>query len=1107
MAKVQTTTQSTILYFREKMEKVIHQFKNAINKDELFKIGTFNLNGNMTYKEKRDLLVKDMESKKIKICCFQETYHDGDTFDYEKGKLIFVERDENLEPHKRYGLGFYISNELSENYWGYKYISNRIAVANFKLSNHEGKMTTLKVINIYAPTTRFTELFEEETMAFTQQLDEVIIQSKIGTDFLIIAGDFNAKFGQKEEGENFIGPFGKGTRNGNGVTLANILNKNNFYITNTHFQHRYTHRTTWISNFSNHKYKNQIDYICVNNILKKLLTNAQSYNNTRFISDHKLLICEINLKGIYKRRRIKNKFHNPRFNFESLKEDVILNQIYQNRLRDELTTISNTNVKDVNIDDTYNSMMMKISKVSNELIPKEENSININEFCVKNPHLNIIRNSNNNLRNQLHNNTLNTERKRMIRGQMRRNSTVIRRIIKNIKRKKYDEIVKEINNAKSSQKLFMYQKMLSKGSKYQKFKLYDSDNNLQENHIPLLKISEEFYQNFYNNPEIQEVNGAFVGEARSLTNPITMQEIKEAIKIQNNRRACGMDGIYIEQMKEASEIVSPTLMKLYNGIFEKHETINAINEGILIPLNKPSKPKKISNSRPITLLNISRKILSSIVLKRIKPILDNYVRVEQCGFRSGRCAGEIIWQYRWLEACCERNDRSYRIMGIDMSKAFDSINRSKLLNVLEEILYESEYRIIRYLITNTTLKARINGNYGNTFYTRIGVPQGDALSPALFIIYLEAIMRKFNLTIPRPMGDLNNIYLESAYADDVDYIDQNPFNIDMIYNLLPETLKEFNLNINVQKTEFTNIERDNRQIKTKKLGSLLGEMKEVEYRIKNANSSFMQLYNIWTSNIINTEVKMKIYNAIVLSKLTYNCGSIGLSAIQLGKMDTINRKHLKIINKIFWPNIISKENLYAITHTKPIHQIVQLRRWNMLYRSLNQPIHFPAHKIMQLYCYIPKTQPERKFNIATIFNKELKLINRQLVFIDDLQWLKTKSENIEQWNQMVGQIIIGSIHKENERKTREIQRRELKRLHEQLEQQNQNQIQVQQNVNINNNVNNNNNNRGNEQDNDDNTEEIRRKAKRIRQTENDRKRKSINEEATEEIQKRKKNKL
>ena len=75
----------------------------------------------------------------------------------------------------------------------------------------------------------------------------------------------------------------------------------------------------------------------------------------------------------------------------------------------------------------------------------------------------------------------------------------------------------------------------------------------------------------------------------------------------------------------------------------------------------------------------------------------------------------MLFGYRWLAAKTQRFQKSFRVLGIDMSRAFDNIRRDKLLTVLEIFVNESELRIIRMLLADTTLKPRLKRGKGPTF--------------------------------------------------------------------------------------------------------------------------------------------------------------------------------------------------------------------------------------------------------------------------------------------------------------------------------------------------------------------------------------------------------
>ena len=148
------------------------------------------------------------------------------------------------------------------------------------------------------------------------------------------------------------------------------------------------------------------------------------------------------------------------------------------------------------------------------------------------------------------------------------------------------------------------------------------------------------------------------------------------------------------------------------------------------------------------------------------PKVNEYVSAYQHAYRSKRSTTESIWTTQWLYAMSERYEERIHIMGIDLSKAFDCLDREKLMRILEDIvLTEDELRMITFLLAETKLQVKLGQDKGEIFDTTIGTPQGDALSPVLFLVYLEHIMRshetKHNLMLQREI-----IF---AYADDVNF--------------------------------------------------------------------------------------------------------------------------------------------------------------------------------------------------------------------------------------------------------------------------------------------------------------------------------------------------
>ena len=84
---------------------------------------------------------------------------------------------------------------------------------------------------------------------------------------------------------------------------------------------------------------------------------------------------------------------------------------------------------------------------------------------------------------------------------------------------------------------------------------------------------------------------------------------------------------------------------------------------------------------------------------------------------------------------------------LDMSRAFDTIDRGTLLKDLSNILEADELHLVSLLLTDVQIQVKHQGELGNTFVPDIGSPQGDCASPIWFIVYLhkalEAAKQKF----------------------------------------------------------------------------------------------------------------------------------------------------------------------------------------------------------------------------------------------------------------------------------------------------------------------------------------------------------------------------
>ena len=150
-----------------------------------------------------------------------------------------------------------------------------------------------------------------------------------------------------------------------------------------------------------------------------------------------------------------------------------------------------------------------------------------------------------------------------------------------------------------------------------------------------------------------------------------------------------------------------TLTIAVNKEFQSNKFFQSIfNYGVVIPITKKGKPHSPANTRPVILLNTIKKILSLIL--NIRPFIEKYLPITQAAFRPTRSTTDILWAHKiaQIEIRC-----TMKITSIDLSSAFNTINRKKLIEILSTTIPESEFKTIELLLTNTTLAIRYNFSF------------------------------------------------------------------------------------------------------------------------------------------------------------------------------------------------------------------------------------------------------------------------------------------------------------------------------------------------------------------------------------------------------------
>lgn len=466
---------------------------------------------------------------------------------------------------------------------------------------------------------------------------------------------------------------------------------------------------------------------------------------------------------------------------------------------------------------------------------------------------------------------------------------------------------------------------------------------------------------------------------------------------------------------------------MFNSIFSTHTYLPSLGEGLLCPLNKPNgKPAFASNTRAISLLNSDRKIFSLVTLHRIKTKLESFISITQSGARTGRNTSDLVWTYRWLIATVQKYKLRYQLLGLDLSKAFDCVDRPMLLAALQSLLTDSEYRMVRLLLSDTKLQPRIKGVRGEWFSTTTGIPQGDSLSPILFTFYLELAFRHYKAThhITDHYGNMI-----THYVDDTDIIHRRPLTSSTL-DLRNQTqdiktcLATYNLLVNDDKTEYIDLTRHSAQdIPIKKLGNILSSELEIRARIRSADLAFGQLWKVWLNDRqISNKSKIRIYRACIEPILTYNAHCLALPQSKIRLLDVAHRRHLRSILRVFYPATIPNSLLYICAESEPISVTITQRRWQLFGHILRTPSNTPAIITMSQYYLLGQAKDDdnkklhpcykgsRPTSLPSLLNHDLQLIKHthRLKTYKDFINIRSLASNRHAWIQHTTKIVTAT---------------------------------------------------------------------------------------------------
>ncbi|KAL5783915.1 hypothetical protein ACOSQ2_006307 [Xanthoceras sorbifolium] len=205
---------------------------------------------------------------------------------------------------------------------------------------------------------------------------------------------------------------------------------------------------------------------------------------------------------------------------------------------------------------------------------------------------------------------------------------------------------------------------------------------------------------------------------------ISKEEVKSSLFDIGGLKALGPDGFPAVFFQNQWPLCKVDLVNMVTNSFRLGHFPFELNQTLIALIPKIPSPLEMANFRPISLCNTAYKVISKIIVSRLRGVMADLVGPNQVAFIPGRqiqdnivVAQEVLHKFR-----VSKSKKGFLAWKIDLVKTYDKIQWDFIENVLLEVgLTKHFVDLIMFCVRSVNYRVVLNGEISDAFSPRCGI--------------------------------------------------------------------------------------------------------------------------------------------------------------------------------------------------------------------------------------------------------------------------------------------------------------------------------------------------------------------------------------------------